>query len=761
MKNERIMIVEDDRVAAEHLRTSLKDWGYPVETVVQDGETAIREAELHKPHLILMDVRLKGAMDGIAAAETLSSRFHVPVVFLSAHEEEALVEQARMAGAFGYLLKPFDDRILKITVETALYRHKMEKTLQESEKRYRGIIEGMAEGYYEVDLEGNFTFINEAMAQIVGIPKAQLQGANNRDFMAAETAEVVYRKYNDVYQTGIPVKRFEYELKTKEGRARHLEVSIALTKDSEGRPTGFRGVARDITEKRKMEIQLLKTRNFLQNILNSSLDGISTTDMKGRIVYATPRLREMLGFDQKELLGNPVYRFYKNGKADAKYIMEILTQKGDLKNYEMQFVGKDGKLLEIMLSATLLKDESGKAIGTVGVFKDISEKKRMEEQILHVQKLESVGVLAGGIAHDFNNILTAIVGNISLAKMYAKTEGKLVQILTEAERASGRAKELTERLLNFSRAEKPVKRVDAVGRLMQDVTALVLSGSNVCYEFDVPPDLWMAEYNPNQIRQALTNVVLNAMEAMPKGGVVRASAKNVVFDRKRVDLTETIPAGKYVQLTIADHGAGIQPADLPKIFDPYFSTKEQGLQKGMGLGLTTVYSIVKRHEGYLHVESELGSGTKVHLFLPAYESVQREPAEVLELGETRDRPKGKILVMDDEEIVREVVGEMLKEMGYAVKYAKDGSEAIELYQKAKGAGAPFEAVILDVTVKAGMGGKDTMKRLLEVDPGVRAFVSSGYSDEPIIMEHQKYGFVGAIAKPFNVETLREKLEQRA
>ncbi len=759
MKNERIMVVEDDRVAAEYILTRLKDWGYQAGPVLVDGESAVREAKKNPPDLVLMDIRLKGDMDGIAAAKTISDRFRIPVVFLSAHEEETLVEQARLSGGYAYLLKPFDDRILKITVETTLYRHQMEAALKESEERYRGIIEGMAEGYYEVDLEGNFTFFNDAMAQIIGMPKAQLLGMNNREFMEPEIAKLVYRKYNEVYRTEIPVKRFDYELRTKEGRRRHLEVSIGLIKDKKNRSIGFKGVARDVTEKRKMEISLIKTRNFLQNILNNSLDGISTTDMNGKILYATPRLQEMLGYDQKELIGKHVHIFYKEGMEDAKRIMRHLRQKGDLKNHEMQFLTKDGRVIDIMLSASLLKDEAGNPIGTLGVFKDITEKKRLEEQILHSKKLESVGVLAGGIAHDFNNILTAVVGNISLARMYAKTEGKLPQILAEAERACDRARELTERLLNFSRGEKPVRKVSTIGTLIRDVTALTLSGSNICYEFDIPADLWLAEYNAEEMKQAVINIVINAMEFMPKGGVVRVTARNAVFERNRVDTTETVPAGKYVQVSFADRGVGISPKNLPKIFDPYFSTKEQGLEKGMGLGLTTVYSIIKRHEGYVHVESQEGMGTTVHLFLPAYESVTRETAEVLEVGEAPERSKGKILVMDDEEIVREVVGEMLKEIGYTVRFAKDGSEAVELYQKAKGAGAPFEAVILDVTVKAGMGGKETIKRLMELDSGVKAFVSSGYSDEPIMLDHQKYGFVGAIGKPYKIETLMQALDQ--
>jgi len=761
MKNERIMIVEDDQVLAEHVRSSLNDWGYIVDAIVPDGEGAVREAERKKPNLVLMDIQLKGAMSGITASEIISGRLNIPVVFISAHEDEALVKKTRLSGTCGYLLKPVDERILKITVENALYRHKIEEAFSESEKRYRGIIEGMAEGYYEANLGGYLTVINEAMAQIVGLPKEQLLGKNNRDFMEPNTAKLVYKKFNEVYQTGAPVKQFAFELITKEGRSRYLEVSIGPIKNRENRPIGFRGIARDITEKRKTEISLIETRNFLQNILNSSIDGICTTDMKGKIIFTTPSLQELLGFDQKELIGKHVYDLYKNGKQDAKHIMGILTHHGGLKNHEMQFVAKDGRELHVMLSASMLKEKAGNPIGTLGIFKDITERIKMEEQILQSQKHESIGVLAGGIAHDFNNLLTAVVGNISLARMYAKAEGKLAQVLNEADRACGQGKELTERLLNFSPGDRPVKKVDAIGKLMQDVTVLALSGSTVSNDFDVPEDLWLVEYNADQMKEVFVNIVLNAMESMHnKGGVVRVTGRNVLLDRKRVDTNEVIAAGRYVQLSFTDNGVGIPEENLPKIFDPYFSTKEQGIEKGMGLGLTSVYSIIKKHGGHIHVESKKGSGTTVHIFLPAYGIRKREAEGIVELGEAPERPKGKILVMDDEEIVREVVGEMLKEMGYTVKFAKEGSEAVELYHKAKGAGAPFEAVILDVTVKAGMGGKETLKCLLEIDPDIKAFVSSGYSNEPIMLEHQKYGFIGAITKPFSIETLKAAVEEK-
>ncbi|OGP61639.1 MAG: hypothetical protein A2V65_04310 [Deltaproteobacteria bacterium RBG_13_49_15] len=760
MKHERIMIVEDDGVLIEYLQAALANMGYRVGPAIHSGEEAVTAAGGERPDLILMDIFLKGTMDGMAASETIHRRFDIPIVFLTSDESDERIQQAQRTGAYGYLLKPFDERILYATVEMALYRHRMEKELKESEERYRTIMEEMEEGYYETDTAGNFTFINDAMSRIIGSPKEELIGTNNRDFMDPETAKESYQKYSEVYRTGIPIKEFFYEWKNKDGRSRDLEVFISLMKDKGGKPVGFRGITRDITDKRKTEIQLIKTRNFLQNILNSSIDGVITTDLRGKIVYATPRLVEMIGFDQKSLIGKKVEVFYKNKKEDAKGIMKELMEKGEIKAHEMQFLKNDGTLIDAILSATLLRDESGKVVGTLGIFKDITDKKRLEEQVQQSQKLESIGILAGGIAHDFNNLLTAILGNISLAKMYSKTEGKAHQLLLESERACGRAKELTERLITFSRGGKPIKRVASVDQLIRDTTSLVLMGSSISCEFQIPKELWLVEYNTAQFKQLFSNITTNAKEAMPKGGTLKVIAKNTTVDRKRNELPEGMWLGKYVQISFQDQGVGISRTNLPKVFDPYFSTKEMGSQRGVGLGLTAAYSIVKKHDGFITVESREGAGATIHLYFPAFEEKQRDISEGLEKGyDDKERVKGKILFMDDEEIVREVVGEMLRQIGYSVKFAKDGSEAIELYQKAKGAGHPFQGVILDVTVRAGMGAKETIKRLKEIDPDISAFVSSGYSDEPIMIDFDKYGFKGSLSKPFNVIQLQQILTQ--
>jgi signal transduction histidine kinase len=378
---------------------------------------------------------------------------------------------------------------------------------------------------------------------------------------------------------------------------------------------------------------------------------------------------------------------------------------------------------------------------------ELTERKRMEEELLRVQKLESIGVLAGGIAHDFNNLLTAILGNISLTKMYANPEDKGYKRLTEAEKACLRARGLTQQLLTFSKGGAPIKKVAFIRGLIRDSASFALIGSNVRCEFSISGDLWPVEVDEGQISQVINNMVINADQAMLEEGVIRVRAENV-----NVGLRNGLPLkeGRYVKITIEDNGIGIPEEHLVKIFDPYFTTK----QKGNGLGLATAYSIIKGHNGYIEVESEVGVGTKFYVYLPASQK------EILAKREIKERPvigRGRILVMDDEEIVRGLTGDVLGYLGYEVEFARDGREAIEKYIRARESKRPFDVVIMDLTIPGGMGGKEAIKRLIEIDPEVKAIVSSGYSNDPVMAEYTKYGFREVITKPYKIEELSKIL----
>jgi nitrogen-specific signal transduction histidine kinase/ActR/RegA family two-component response regulator len=375
--------------------------------------------------------------------------------------------------------------------------------------------------------------------------------------------------------------------------------------------------------------------------------------------------------------------------------------------------------------------------------KEIADRGKMEQELLKAQKLESFGVLAGGIAHDFNNLLASIAANISLARLNLDPKNSAYRQLEGAEKASLRAQDLTRQLLTFSKGGDPVKKAVALGDLIREVTGFTTRGSRVKFFFSLPEDLWLANVDEGQISQVINNLLINAVEAMPGGGMITVRAENLTVSKG-----DAIPvaAGKYIKIAIQDQGTGMPPGHLQKIFDPYFTTK----QKGSGLGLAICYSIVKKHDGHITVESVLGSGTTFSIYLPASSN------EIPRKKDSREEPirgAGKILVMDDEAIVRDVTGQILKHLGYDVEFAGDGSEAIDLYRKAKESGKPFDLVIMDLTVPGGMGGKEAIYRLIEIDPDARAIVSSGYADNLVMSDFRQYGFKGVVAKPYKIQQL--------
>lgn len=381
--------------------------------------------------------------------------------------------------------------------------------------------------------------------------------------------------------------------------------------------------------------------------------------------------------------------------------------------------------------------------------RDISEKKRQEEEIMRIQKLESLGILAGGIAHDFNNLLTGILGNISLAQKYLSGSGPAVQRLEAAGKAANRAQELTSQLLTFSRGGAPVRRTGSIVELLRESVTFALRGSNVRCQFILSKNLWPVDIDEAQISSVIHNLVINAVQAMPKGGTIQVQASKYVLKGNH---SLPLKNGNYVRIAIRDSGCGIPTQNLQKIFDPYFTTKETG----SGLGLATSYAVIRKHDGLITVKSKEGVGSNFYVYLPASTNVPT-PSEAK--TEKLVSGHGRILIMDDEEVIRELAGELLESLGYEVKLAWDGSQAVLLYQEAMAAGKPFHVVIMDLTVPGGMGGKETIKKLRELDPSVKAIVSSGYSNDPIMADFERYGFLGVLPKPYTVGTLSELLKK--
>lgn len=468
---------------------------------------------------------------------------------------------------------------------------------------------------------------------------------------------------------------------------------------------------------------------------------------EGKYAYANPAAAKMVGINNfEELIGKKGTSF--NLEEDHKQVLErvqrVINEEILIEYFESKIVRVDKTVIYIEGSAIPYRHQGKPAI--LYIWRDITERKKMEEEWATASKLESMGLLAGGIAHDFNNILTVIQGNVSLAELYAKENEKILEYLSEIKKAVNQSKTLTHQLLTFARGGEPIKKVIQIEEVVGETVNLVLTGSNVKCLFDFEK-LVPVEIDEGQIRQVIHNLVINALHAMPDGGTIWVKGENVVIKHDPEQKRPLIP-GRYVKLSIKDEGIGIPQKYLPKIFDPFFTTKKFG----SGIGLATCYSILKKHNGYISLESEVGVGTTFYVYLPvSFKPVKEEKKNHSSLI----YGKGKILVMDDEESIRDLAGKMLLELGYIVELAENGQEALEMYQNAKTLGRKFDAVILDLTIPGGLGGKETIYKLKELDPEVTAIVSSGYSTDPVMAKYEEYGFQGMMVKPYEIGKLSE------
>lgn len=498
---------------------------------------------------------------------------------------------------------------------------------------------------------------------------------------------------------------------------------------------------------------LAAEKERLSVTLRSIGDGVITTDIEGKVATLNFAAEHLTGWKQDCAIGKQLHEVFhiideKTRMPKESPINTVVRNSSTLEIADDTIlVCTDGTERIIEDSAAPICNSQSKIIGVVLAFRDVTEKKKMAQDLLKTQQLESLGVLAGGIAHDFNNLLTGILGNVSLAMMYLAPEDRAYNKLQEATKAYERARDLTQSLLTFSKGGIPRKRTLSIDQLIMDSASFTLSGSNVRCNFSISEAIWLVDADEGQMSQVINNLIINASQAMPDGGVIDIKVENVTISQGEM---APLKAGRYVRISIEDHGSGIPERHLPKIFDPYFTTK----QNGHGLGLATVHSIIRNHEGFIHVTTTLGKGTTFIIHLIASEKLSTENAETKSVAVAG---KEKILVMDDEIIIRQVACEILGYLGYRAEACCDGNEAIDIYSQALQAGDPFDAVIMDLTIPGGMGGQQAIRRLLELDPHAKAIVSSGYSNDPIIAYYNEYGFKAYVVKPYRVEEFQETL----
>ena len=631
MGNNTILIIDDDENAIKLLKVMLKSENYNLISALR-GEEGLKIVADTLPDLILLDV-LMPEMDGFEVCRRLKQEQKtriIPVVMITALKEKEYCLKALEEGADDFLSKPVDKNELLARIKSLLRIRTYHNALQESEERYRNILDNIQESYFEMNLAGDFTFFNDSLIEIIGYPRDELMGMNNREYTSEETAKEMHTIFNQVYRTGEPAEINDYEILIKGGETRTLELSTLLMKDQDDRPVGFRGIARDVTERLKAE----------------------------------------------------------------------------------------------------------------------KERKQLEAQLQQAQKMETIGTLAGGIAHDFNNLLQGIQGRASLMLMdTASSHPHFEHLNGIVDYVEGGAN-LTRQLLGFARSGKYEVKTTDLNELIKNQNKMFgRTKKEITIRGKYEENLWSTEVDRSQIEQVLMNLYVNAVQAMSGGGDLYVHTENIIIDENYIK-PFMIKPGKYIKTSVTDTGVGMDKETQQRIFDPFFTTKEMG--RGTGLGLASVYGIVKNHDGFINVYSEKGEGTTFNFYLPTSKG---EIVDDKELAEDILKGSETVLLVDDEDMIIDVGKPILEQMGYNVLTATGGKEALDIYEKNK---QEIGIVVLDM-IMPGMGGGDTYDRLKELNPDIKVLLSSGYSINGQATKILERGCDGFIQKPFNVMGLSQKI----
>jgi PAS domain S-box-containing protein len=632
---------------------------------------------------------------------------------------------------------------LSVYMHDITERKQIEEVQAKTEERYSNILNNIGDPIFVLDHEWRLVYINQEMGRIFNTSSAEiLLGNYIWDIQAGFTASTLYQQLCKAKQEKQAIRYEEYYQDAQSW----IDFNIFYS------PSGLVVCLRDISTRKKLEDSSATERELLLITLRSIGDGVIAANRDGEVILINKTAEELTGWSFDEAIGLRLGKvFYViNDKTSEPYdnIISQTIQSGEtLQLSNAVLINRNFKELMIANSCAPICSGKGEILGVVMVFQDITAKVKTEAELLKAHKIESIGVLAGGIAHDFNNFLAAILANIQLAVLRLEKGHDIRKSLNEAIEATKKASGLTKQLLTFAKGGAPVKKTVSITKLIEETAIFHLSGSKVKPFFYFPEDLWPVEVDSGQFSQVVSNLVINAQQAMPQGGVIEVNAENVNLpDGMR------FKPGRYVKITFKDNGVGISEEHLAKIFDPFYTTK----QSGSGLGLTTCYSIISQHGGYIDLTSQLGVGTTFFIYLPASENTAENDTHSESLPLTGE---GKILVMDDEAMIRNVVCEMLEMIGYQATTAPDGMAALQLYQAAFNSNLPFAAVIMDLTIPGGMGGMETLVALKKIDPQVRAIVSSGYANDPIMADPKKYGFCGVIRKPYKIEEFSETLKK--
>jgi PAS domain S-box-containing protein len=638
--------------------------------------------------------------------------------------------------------------------------------LRQSEEKYRTILGSIEDGYFEVDLAGSFTFFNDPICEILGYSRDELMGMNNRRYTDKDNAKKLYQTFNKVYTTGRSTKEFDWQIIRKDGTSRHVDASVSIIKDSKDHPIGFRGIVREITERKRMERALRESEEKYRNLYNeskraeqvyhsllqTSADAVIIYDMEGKVKYINPSFTEIFGWSMEEVEGKRIpFLPESEKKATMAGVKEIIGSGKAIQGFDTKRYTKDGRVTDVNISGSRYDDHEGNPAGMLVVLRDTSERKRLEAQLQHAQKMEAIGTLAGGVAHDLNNILSGIVSYPDLLLMQLPKDSPLREPVSTIQNSGNKAATIVQDLLTLARRGVATMEVvnlnDTISEYLKspEYKKLLSFHPLVDVNTDLVDDLLNISGSPVHLTKTVMNLVSNAAEAMPDGGTILISTESRYIDSP-IKGYDDIKEGDYVTLKVSDYGIGISSKDRERIFEPFYTKKMMG-RSGTGLGMAVVWGTVKDHQGYIDVQSTEGKGTTFILYFPA---TREKPAadqpgfrieEYMSHGET-------ILVVDDVEEQRKIAYNMLSELGYSVTSVSSGEKAVE-YLKDKSA----DLLVLDMIMDPGIDGFETYKRIIQIHPDQKAIIASGFSETEYVKEAQKLGVGQYVQKPYTLEKI--------
>jgi PAS domain S-box-containing protein len=749
MPSARILVVEDENIVARDICMRLEHFGYTVSGPVATGEEAIAHARKLKPDLVLMDIMLRGPMDGIEAASAIREKMNVPVIYLTAFVDDKNLQRAKVTEPFGYLLKPFEERELHITIEMALYKHRMEQQLRESNAFSQLLEQTIPFGMDIVDDTGRILFMSDNL-------KREFR-TNGAEYHCWE----IYRE--DRTQCGdCPLKRSEALWSPMgievPGIAGGRTFHITHTRMTYNGQPAVLEVFQDITERKRTERALRQSEDRFSKALRTSSDAIAISRIAdGIFVEVNQGFTEQTGYAREEAVGKSEMDLgIWADPAQRDQFLGELARRGDVKNFEAGFRVRSGEVRSGLISGRPIEFDGEKYV--LSISRDITDRLMLEQQLNQAQKMEGIGTLASSIAHDFNNILNNILGFTMQLKKHASEAEKVQRYCQTIEKSAVRGAELSAQLLSFARKTRRETSPVDVAALVDEMAALCSDTfpPSITVRKIVGRDLPHVVGDRNELYQVLLNLCVNARDAMAGDG--RQGDQVLTIEAVSADPGGTVSphllqahGERSVELRVSDTGCGIPKEIRDRIFEPFFTTKERG--KGTGLGLSVAYNVVRNHRGTILVESEEGSGSTFRIFLPPV------PGENRRTGErpgAKKRPEG-VLLVDDEPVMLELGKELLEEQGYKVHVAPGGREALELYTAHRD---EIDIVVLDL-VMPGMDGGQLYLELKKINPGIKAFFCTGYMSDRVITELLAEEDLRAIQKPVPPElfirTIREVL----